>query len=378
MKTKNAILAFFFSLLLPGTGQLYTGRTALGVFFIALTVALELGIRFIATSATIFIGIPIVVILLGLGSGVMAAKQARNPAQGILGHPILLFVLLIAINGGTYYTFIQPGFGTLIVHHMPNGSMEPLIRREDPIVLQTINHDFERGDVVALWYPRLPIRRNVEVDRIMGLPGDVIAYKDNLLYRDGELAEPYYDQLYFQFYIEVTEKVEDFSVWESYGIQGAGPTESGYLVLSNEKTMNKLVGENDWAVSFRRRQVSPEKMNNRIFVGGLEGWNENHLGEMVVPKKGITVSLDSISIRVYSKTMRIEDAAIEVRNNRVFRGGSQITEYTFKEDHYFLLSDSRDNGFDSRMWGFVPEDFLIGKALYLGQTWDRDRWGKRL
>jgi signal peptidase I len=94
-------------------------------------------------------------------------------------------------------------------------------------------------------------------------------------------------------------------------------------------------------------------------------WTLNDYGPYVIPSKGYTIELTFDNLRKYMKIIeQYESCIVEVRNNIVFINDIESRFYTFRNDYYFLLSDNRDHGEDSRTFGIVPEEYLQGKIIW--------------
>jgi signal peptidase I len=98
------------------------------------------------------------------------------------------------------------------------------------------------------------------------------------------------------------------------------------------------------------------------------GWNVDNFGPVYIPKAGDVITLDSFTYFVYERAIKVyeNNPSLEMKDGKVFLDGKQITTYTFKQNYYFMMGDNRHNSADSRFWGFVPEDHIVGKALF---TW---------
>ena len=96
-------------------------------------------------------------------------------------------------------------------------------------------------------------------------------------------------------------------------------------------------------------------------------WNEDNFGPLVLPKKGMTIALNDSTITLYKRAIEFyENNKVEVKGNAVFINQKKAGHYVFKQDYYWMMGDNRHNSLDSRFWGYVPIDHVIGKAMI---TW---------
>jgi signal peptidase I len=95
-------------------------------------------------------------------------------------------------------------------------------------------------------------------------------------------------------------------------------------------------------------------------------WTVDNYGPIYIPKKGVTVQLDQKSLPFYWRIIKVyEHNDFETRDGKIFINGQEATTYTFKQNYYWMMGDNRHNSEDSRIWGYVPEDHIVGKPLFI-------------
>ncbi len=184
----------------------------------------------------------------------------------------------------------------------------------------------ERGDIVVFEFPGhrdniVPVQPNVDyVKRCIGVPGDTIQVIDKVVYVNGKQAP----------------------------------------IPSHIKYLSPFAKPKGY--------VEP-----RIFPPGMP-WNEDYYGPLIVPYKGFKLRLTLRNIEQWRVTIDREYGknVVDVKNGVIYINGKATNSYTFKKNYYFMMGDNRDDSLDSRFWGFVPRDRVIGEAFIALFSWDRN------
>ena len=136
--------------------------------------------------------------------------------------------------------------------------------------------------------------------------------------------------------------------------------------ISEEKIAKKMeFGFNLTDRLYQRYFQSAQNENFTKFLS--QNWNEDNFGPIVIPKKGMKVELNRKNISLYKKIIsEYEGNKLEINPSQIKVNDIHVERYTFKKDYYWMMGDNRQKSEDSRFWGFVPDDHIVGKPILFG------------
>ena len=217
-------------------------------------------------------------------------------------------------------------------------------------------------------------RRENYVKRCVGLPGQTLQIKDHIIYINGKAnKEP--DNVQYTYHVKLKQRLDDDTM-KDLGITMEdlmSLNTQGYMPLTN-RAVSELKKRTDLVESI---ELNTDANDLDIYpLNGNLHWTRDNYGPIWIPAKGQSIDLTLKNLPIYERPIRTyEGNKLEVKDGKIYINDQETTKYTFKMDYYWMQGDNRHNSLDSRYWGFVPEDHIVGKPIFIWWSSDPDRHG---
>jgi signal peptidase I len=236
------------------------------------------------------------------------------------------------------------------------------IKNNDPVVF---NYPPEKEHPLDL--------KTFYVKRCTGIAGDMLEIKNKQVYINGKLLDAPVE-MQTSYFIKSNQTIHE-RFFQKHGITDIMQVTDGYVIHTTPETAEKIK-QMDFIEKMMEISFDKNTQSQQLFPNDAKfNWTVDNFGPLYIPKKGSQIHLTPENIALYRDIIldfdRNESARIE--DDKVYIDGKEVSTYIFRQNYYFMMGDNRHNSEDSRFWGFVPEDHIVGKPLLVWWSVDLER-----
>ena len=272
------------------------------------------------------------------------------------------------VKRGDAIVFNFPEGDTVLTHYMGHSYYQFVRQRGRKMVWNDKN---QYGNVIT----RPVDKRENYIKRCIALPGDSLKIVDGEVYVNNEKSE-FLSEMQYNYYVKTKGSPLNAKVLDKIGIPKADQIYThGMHILPLTNKQAEEIKKYPVVVSVTRKLEPMHNGDPRVFPQSLRfDWNEDNFGALKIPHRGLMIDLTPNNLALYRRAIEVyEGNKFEIKGDQVYINGQATSSYTFTMDYYWAMGDNRHNSADSRYWGFVPEDHLVGKAVFVWLSLDKDK-----
>jgi signal peptidase I len=229
------------------------------------------------------------------------------------------------------------------------------------------------------------------IKRCVAVPGDVLEIKDRQLFINGE-AQPNPPEEQLSYLVTSKDEINERNLEkldidpDDFSFQGRPETNKVVYQMFLTKAKVDELKALPYITSVSEDYRTHEGPDARIFPGTkYTPWNGDNYGPLTIPREGMKIIINDSTLYTYGRTIKDYDLNkdVKIEGDKLMIDGKEVVEYTFKQNYYFMMGDNRHNSLDSRYWGFVPEDHIVGKGFFIwlsinkhGSFLNKIRWNR--
>jgi len=216
------------------------------------------------------------------------------------------------------------------------------------------------------------------VKRCVGVPGDSLQVIDGYVYINGTRTKlPYRAKPQYFHTVVATSDFNPYSLTSRYESTELGRMQNGDFTVNLTDANAVKLRKNPLIKSVTKNLSLAGTYDKRVFPHSPQyTWSTDNFGPIYIPEEGKTVALNPASIPFYKRIIEeYEGNNFLIDGDTYYVNGKAVTEYTFKQDYYWMMGDNRQNSEDARAWGYVPYDHIVGKPVFIWFSWDSNGKG---